>query len=154
MKLLAFVLFIFYSTIIVADKRPEWEVNFGWQSGWGHGPMYSINSTGKMKVATFNPHKEKGCVPRLEKDYLKQIKLRIDSIPKSLPVETSIQYLDWCSDEREIFIYITNSEQMQAFKYSSKNDCWRKKIPQWLQILYKELEQHESTIETCKIDAE
>jgi hypothetical protein len=36
----------------------DWEVSYGWTSGWGNGPMYKINSKGRLELIKPYPDDE------------------------------------------------------------------------------------------------
>lgn len=131
----------------------DWEVGYGWTSGWGNGPMYKINSEGRLELIKPYPNDEnKLCTQKLDNKTLSKIRSKIDSIPSNIPKETEVKYLDNCADERENYIFITEGVSQLGFSYSQSNDCRRVEIPSWLISLNDELEKIKGTIEGCQIE--
>lgn len=150
-KIFTIIILTLISISSYADQNPPWEMEFGWRNNWTANTTYKINSFGKMKITQFSPYHEKICNSELDKQELSLIEEKIYRIPNGLPVGTIIQYVDKCSDENENYIYLTQASQVRGFIFSRENKCRATEVPNWLQALFSNLEQHIKLIENCNM---
>tara|TARA_R110001599_G_C12166336_1_gene652765 strand:- start:457 stop:951 length:495 start_codon:yes stop_codon:yes gene_type:complete len=149
MRLVITIILITFSSNIIANE--EWDVVFGWHSGWGGvSPSYKITSTGQISSYTYKDNKTKKCVNKLNKDKLEKIKEKIELVPSEIMEGTSTGFLSHCDDEKQNKVTVNLASKVKGFVFANDPSCNVNQPPAWLPSLYKELEQHIDTIENCK----
>ena len=151
--LITFVFLVFLALVVTTKNSQIWDINYGWQSGWGVGPSLTIKSNGTISYLESNSvvTARKVCEEKLDKTIIKRIKKKIDAIPDNISYGTSVTYLDNCFDEKENYIGVTIDGKVRMFAYSQSEKCWAVNVPIWLVELNTELNLHQDAINNCHV---
>lgn len=128
----------------------EWEIQFGWLSGWGSNPGIYMNSSGAIGLPrNWSGNNIQMCSEKLSDGDLRTIGEAISSVPRDIPPDSQLTFGDHCDDEREHFVLLTEQGSQRAFSYSTRQQCLFGMVPKWLTELIAELSKHVDRTQAC-----
>ena len=153
-------LFIFILLLSSSPALPDtsvWSIHLQANSHWRNGNGFIIHSTGKYGLATgLNDNNIKICKSsKLNNKTIKKIYRAIQSIPKEIPYNSSLNIHSLCSDESKNMLQLTINNKIQNFSYSQLKSCqhYEKDIPKWLSSLVNILWEEYEKIKNCNTNA-